>query len=65
MIPINLYANLQINPKNIEAYRKLSEYYLSVGMQNESEAFMKLVEKLNDNGPHPDQEQLDNHPPMS
>jgi hypothetical protein len=58
MIPTNLYAELQSNPTNVVAYRKLAEYYLKAGRKNESEAFLFLIEKrFRANGTDSDQEQ--------
>lgn len=55
---MNLYADLQVNPCNLAAYRSLAEHYRSVGMINESEAFLELIRKKFDaNHPHSDQEQ--------
>lgn len=56
MILIKLYSDLQINPKSIETYRKIKEYYESIGMHNESEAFNKLIErKFHDNSAYSNQ----------
>lgn len=50
-----LYADLQINPRNKAAYRRLIDYYESIGMENEAKAFEELIErKFNDNDSHPD-----------
>jgi hypothetical protein len=50
-----LYADLQINPRNKAAYRRLVDYYESIGMENEAKAFEELIErKFNDNDSHPD-----------
>lgn len=45
MLIINLYADLQANPRSKETYRKIKEYYESLGMKNESEAFEELIER--------------------
>lgn len=42
---LNLYANLQINPRNKESYRQIYEFYKSLKMENEANAFKKLIEK--------------------
>lgn len=53
-----LYADLQINPRNKAAYRRLIDYYESIGMENEAKAFEELIErKFNDNDSHPDEKQ--------
>lgn len=58
MIILNLYSDLQINPRSKEIYRKIKEYYESIGMHNESEAFKKLIEKkFNDNSASIDKKQ--------
>lgn len=41
----NLYHELQLNPRNKVAYREISEYYRSLGMTNEAEAFLELIRK--------------------
>jgi hypothetical protein len=54
---LNLYAQLQINPRNQECYRQILEFYRSIKMENEANAFKKLIEKkFNDNSPHIDKE---------
>lgn len=53
---LNLYANLQINPRNKECYRQIVEFYKSLNMLNEANAFEKLIEKkFNDNSTHSDE----------
>lgn len=42
---LNLYASLQINPRNKESYRQIYEFYKSLKMENEANAFKKLIEK--------------------
>ena len=42
---MKLYADLQINPYNKTAYRKLAEYYELKGLKNESEAFKELIKR--------------------
>jgi hypothetical protein len=55
MILIKLYADLQENPRNKAAYRKIQEYFESIGMTNESKAFEELIErKFNANSPNID-----------
>jgi hypothetical protein len=55
MILIKLYADLQENPRNKAAYRKIQEYFESIGMTNESKAFEELIErKFNANSPNVD-----------
>jgi hypothetical protein len=45
MILTKLYADLQENPRNKAAYRKIQEYFESVGMINEYKAFEELIER--------------------
>ena len=55
---VKLYAELQINPRNIKAYRGLAEHYKNCNMENEHQAFLELIDrKFNDHNPNPDQEQ--------
>jgi hypothetical protein len=58
MKPTKLYADLQINPRNKAAYRRLVDYYESIGMDNEAKAFKDLIErKFNDNSANSDEKQ--------
>jgi hypothetical protein len=58
MVINNLFAELQLNPRSQAAYRKISEYYLSLGMKNEADAFQILMKrKFDDNNSHTDKEQ--------
>lgn len=58
---INLYSELQLNPKSQATYRKLYEYYKSIGMLNEAEAYKDLISrKFNDNDPDIDEKQRKN-----
>lgn len=41
----NLYAELQLNPRNQTAYRKLADHYKAIGMLNEAQAFLELIGK--------------------
>lgn len=62
MTLLSLFAELQINPWSVAAYRQLAEHYKSCNMQNEAEAFQELIRrKLDVDSPHPDQEQQPNH----
>lgn len=55
---INLYAELQINPKNTRVYRKLLGYYLSQNDTQKAKAFENLMkEKFGSNNIHSDQKQ--------
>jgi hypothetical protein len=42
---MNLYAQLQINPRNIVIYREIAEYYRKNNKVNEAEAFIELIRK--------------------
>lgn len=42
---IEIIAELQANPKNLQAYRKIIKYYLSHNRKDEAEAFEYLIEK--------------------
>lgn len=56
----NLYAEIQANPKNLNAYRSLIKHYKQQGMDNEASAFMMLIDKKASNGTnsiHPNKEQ--------
>jgi hypothetical protein len=58
MLINNLFAELQLKPRSQATYRKISEYYLSIGMKNEADSFQVLMKhKFNDNNSHPDKEQ--------
>lgn len=61
---VKLFSELQLNPLNKVAYRKLADHYQSVGMTNEAEAFRELIKKRYNedqgkdvDGVNPDQEQ--------
>lgn len=57
----NFYAELQLNPRSQATYRKLSDYYRSVGMLNEAEAYLELIrKKFNADSTSADQEQRRN-----
>ena len=43
-----LYAEIQVNPRNIVAYRQLAEYYKSCNRSNEAEAFLELIKRISD-----------------
>jgi len=45
MTLVNLYAQLQLNPRNVAVYRQLAEYYRSVGKTNEADAFLELIRR--------------------
>ncbi len=45
MLISNLYAKLQLNPRAQAIYVKLVEYYESIGMLNEAEAYRELIRK--------------------
>lgn len=45
MIISKLYAELQLNPRSKDAYRKIMDHYLKLGMTNEAKAFEELIEK--------------------
>lgn len=60
---MNLYAELQINPRSIVSYRKISDYYAKINMTNEAEAFLELIrKKFNVDNPSIDKEQSANNP---
>lgn len=42
---IKLFADIQTNPNNINAYRQLINYYLECNMLNEAEAFILLLKE--------------------
>ena len=43
-----IYAEIQINPRNIVAYRQLVEHYKICNMPNEAEAFQELIQRISD-----------------
>jgi intergrase/recombinase len=43
---LNLYAEVQSNPRNTNAYRSIIKYYRKRGMLNEASAFEMLVEEI-------------------
>ena len=58
MLIINLYAKLQLNPRGYAIYSQISDFYQSMGMENEAEAFKELIrKKFNDSNSDVDQEQ--------
>jgi intergrase/recombinase len=59
---LNLYAEVQANPRNINAYRNIIKYYKKRGMFNEAEAFNMLVEEImhGSDSSNSDEEQPDN-----
>ena len=40
---INLFAEIQANPQNTRAYRRLIDYYRQNNMLNEEQAFLTLL----------------------
>lgn len=61
-----IYAEIQINPRNIVAYRQLAQYYKNSNRNNESEAFLELIRQIsNVDNPNIDQEQPTNHQQVS
>lgn len=42
---VEIISELQSNPKNLQAYRKLIKFYYSCGKKDEAEAFQYLIEK--------------------
>ena len=42
---MDLYAELQLNPRNLVVYRKLVAAYRSQNMKNEADAFDELIHK--------------------
>ena len=42
---VTAYAELQMNPRNITAYRDLIEHYEGQNMLNEAEAFRQLIKR--------------------
>lgn len=62
MIIMNLYAQLQINPRNIVIYREIAEYYRKNNKTNEADAFIELIrKKFHANDSSIDQKQLTNN----
>ena len=58
---VNLYSELQVNPRNLKAYRDLAKYYKNCNMENEHQAFMELIHrKFNDHSSNSDEEQCQN-----
>lgn len=61
MILVNLYSELQLNPRSKDVYRKIKEEYDRLGMKNESEAFEMLIKKkFHDNSTDIDEKQSKN-----
>jgi hypothetical protein len=54
----NLIAEIQANPRNIVAYRRLAEYYHGQGMENEYEAIRELIRQEFSHSASSNQEQL-------
>ena len=54
---VNLYAELQTNPRSVSVYRRLAEYYKSCNRHNEAQSFMELIERKYANSPLVDKEQ--------
>jgi hypothetical protein len=54
---LNLYAEIQVNPRSQVAYRRLADYYEAQGQLNEAQAFRDLAKRLHDNSPPSDEEQ--------
>jgi len=57
MTLLNLFADLQANPKNKATYHKLIDHYKLSGLNNEAEAFEELMRKKFDDNPDTNQEQ--------
>ena len=58
---INLYAELLANPRNIVAYRDLTQHYQKLAMDNEFKAMQELIQrKFNGSSSNIDQKQLQN-----
>lgn len=41
-----IYAEIQINPRNIVAYRQLAEHYKNCNRPNEADAFLELIRRM-------------------
>lgn len=55
---VTLYSELQINPRNLKVYRSLAEHYKNCNMENEHQAFLKLIDrKFNDHSSNLNEEQ--------
>lgn len=55
---MKLHSDIQANPKNLAAYRKIVEIYRKAGLDNEAIAFEKLIQKkFHDNSPTINQKQ--------
>jgi hypothetical protein len=59
MVVMNLFAELQRNPRNQKAYRDLRAYYLQIGMLNEADAFTELIRKKFDESPNSNSQQCE------
>lgn len=58
---LKLYAEIQANPNNKEAYRQLAQHYKEQGKINEAEAFLELIRrKFDADSPFADQKQRQN-----
>jgi hypothetical protein len=61
-----IYAEIQINPRNIVAYRQLAEHYKNCNRLNEAEAFQELIARISDaNNSDIDKEQQPNNQSVS
>lgn len=60
---ISLFSEIQANPKNIRAYRRLIDHYRKQNMINEEQAFISLLEEKFDIAydSNPDEEQRTNN----
>lgn len=54
---VNLYSELQNNPRNVAVYRQVAEHYKSCNRHNEAQAFLELIERKYANSPSVDEEQ--------
>ena len=53
---VQLYSELQMNPRNIGVYRQIVDYYKSCNKTEEAEAFEELIKKkFHVNHTNPDQ----------
>ncbi len=56
---VKLYSELQVNPRNLKAYRGLAEHYKNCNMENEHQAFLELIDrKFNGHSPNSNEKQL-------
>ena len=59
---VQLYAELQTNPRNAAAYRQIVEHYKSCNRPDEAEAFEELIKRkfhANHSNPNPKQPEDD------